>query len=134
MSKNNLRLTGYRLRLWRQNGLCCIVKVLSKRKTLKKFAFNCLLFCSSQFCSAPSKSLTVCLHIPAHALEECSSKSSSCVGGDTGSQLVILFCCGMRSYGVRMGPGEALQHWPQFSLLSAFVSPLWMWNTQQILQ
>ena len=60
--QNNLRLTGYSLRLWRQNVLCCIVKVLSKRKTLRKFAFDCLLFCGSQFCSAPSNHLLyVCI-------------------------------------------------------------------------
>lgn len=41
-----------------------------------------ILFCSF-------KSLTVCLHIPAHTLEECSSKSSLCVRGDTGSQLTV---------------------------------------------
>lgn len=55
-------LTGYCLRLWRQNVLSCIVKVLSKCKTLTKFAFNCLLFCGSQFCSAPTNHLLyVCI-------------------------------------------------------------------------
>lgn len=102
--KNNLYLTGYCLRLWRQNALCCIVKVLSKHKTLNKFAFNCLLFYGSLFCSAPSNHLLyVCLS--QHTLEEHSSNSSSCVRGDTGSRW---YCsAGVRGFSVReRAPGR----------------------------
>lgn len=64
-----------------------ILKVLNK-KTVKKFAFNCLLCCGSFFIS-----LTVSLHVLPH-------ESSSCVGGNAGSQLLLLVLRGMRLCGV----------------------------------